>query len=156
MTGERQCTAKLSNGSRQCRNAAIRGGVVCRYHGGAAPQVQASARERLDALVDPAITGLQTALDSEDLGAVLKAARLVLDRAGFPPATKLEIETQRVRLVEEQGQMIVRVIAKSLTDLGIDFEDRDVRKVVAQHLRLGVAEEEGGICSRSQTGGRLE
>lgn len=156
MSAKRRCRAKLSDGSRQCRNAPIMGGTVCGYHGGAAPQVQASARERLAALVDRAITGLQAALDSGDHGAVLKAARLVLDRAGYPPAKKLEIDAQRVRLVEEQGQMIVRVIAKSLTDLGIDFEDRDVRKVVAQHLRLGVAEEEGGIGSRSQTGGRLE
>ncbi len=140
VSAKRRCRAKLSDGSRQCRNAPIRGGTVCRYHGGAAPQVQASARERLEALVDPAITGLQTALDSEDLGAVLKAARLVLDRAGFPPATKLEIETQQVRLAEEPGRMMMRVIEGSIEEFGIDAQDPEVRKVVGKHLRLVAAD----------------
>ena len=68
MSEKRRCRARLSDGSRQCRNAPISGGAVCRYHGGAAPQVRASAHERLEALVDPAITGLQAALASEDVG----------------------------------------------------------------------------------------
>jgi len=118
---------------------------VCRYHGGGAPQVQASARERLEALLDPAINGLQAALESEDFGAVLKAARLVLDRAGYPPATKLEIEAHERHLAESQGRMIVDVIIAALTTLGIDTQDSEVREVVGKHLRLMAAEEKGDM-----------
>ena len=132
----------LSDGSRYCRNAPIRGGTVCRYHGGAAPQVQASARERLEALVDPAITGLQTALDSEDLGAVLKAARLVLDRTGYPPATKLQVEAHQARLAEHQAGKMLRVLEGSFGEFGVDFEDPKVRKVVGEQLRLVAADPE--------------
>ena len=42
----------------------MRGGVVCRWHGGAAPQVQAKARQRLLAAVDPmAARMVEIALD---------------------------------------------------------------------------------------------
>ena len=43
----RRCSAKRKNG-RPCRNWAIRGGFVCRVHGGAAPQVRAKARARVE------------------------------------------------------------------------------------------------------------
>ena len=43
------------------------GGTVCATHGGRAPQVQKSARERLAELVEPALKGLQKALKSNDL-----------------------------------------------------------------------------------------
>lgn len=41
-----QCTAKNRSGN-QCGRAPIVGGTVCHYHGGAAPQVQSKAIERL-------------------------------------------------------------------------------------------------------------
>ena len=143
MSAKRRCRAMLSDGSRQCRNAPIMGGTVCRFHGAGAPQVRASARERLEALVDPAITGLRAALDSEDVGAILKAARLVLDRTGYPPVTKLEMEAHHRQLGESQGRMIVRVLEESLGEFGIDAQDPEVRKVVGEQLRLAAAEEEG-------------
>ena len=72
---------------------AIPGGTVCRFHGGAAPQVQASARARLAALVDPAINYLGKALKQRAVNPVgFAAARDVLDRNGFKP--KEVIETQ--------------------------------------------------------------
>lgn len=49
---KRQCRA-TSRAGRQCRNTAIPGGAVCKYHGGAAPQVQRKAAERLADLIDP-------------------------------------------------------------------------------------------------------
>jgi hypothetical protein len=48
---ERQCTAHKRNGDR-CKNAAIRGGNVCGYHGGNAPAVKAKARLRLEMASD--------------------------------------------------------------------------------------------------------
>lgn len=44
----RRCSAHRKSGQ-PCRNWAIRGGFVCRMHGGAAPQVRAKAKMRLEA-----------------------------------------------------------------------------------------------------------
>jgi hypothetical protein len=41
--GRDQCTARRRNGQ-QCRAPAVRGSLVCRRHGGGAPQVQIAAR----------------------------------------------------------------------------------------------------------------
>ena len=43
----RRCRARRKNGER-CRNWSIRGGFVCRMHGGGAPQVRAKARARVE------------------------------------------------------------------------------------------------------------
>lgn len=43
----RRCRARRRNGQR-CKCWAIRGGFVCRVHGGAAPQVRAKANVRLE------------------------------------------------------------------------------------------------------------
>src|SRR5690348_9689206 len=46
---ERRCTAKSQRTGERCKAAAIKGGTVCRVHGGAAKQVQKAAKERLQA-----------------------------------------------------------------------------------------------------------
>jgi len=70
---------------------------VCDIHGGKIPAVRQSARERLLAMVDPALDALLRALqtgppcehcgrsDADRDPVVLRAAQLVLDRAGFHP-----------------------------------------------------------------------
>jgi hypothetical protein len=50
----RRCTAHNKAGN-QCAVAAIKGGSVCRTHGGSAPQVKAKAAERLAILIDPSL-----------------------------------------------------------------------------------------------------
>ena len=42
-----KCTATAKHSGDQCKRDAIRGGNVCRYHGGAAPQVQMAAARRV-------------------------------------------------------------------------------------------------------------
>jgi hypothetical protein len=56
---------------------------VCRFHGGAAPQVKAAAQARLRAMVDPALGVLEYAMKRKhkDLRGALTAAKEVLDRA---------------------------------------------------------------------------
>ena len=56
---------------------------MCRYHGGAAPQVKAAAAARLRAMVDPALGVLEFAMKqkTKDLRGALQAAKEVLDRA---------------------------------------------------------------------------
>lgn len=43
----RRCTAKSKQSGRPCKRRSIPGGSFCTMHGGKAPQVQASAKERI-------------------------------------------------------------------------------------------------------------
>lgn len=51
--GNRWCSAKKVGQDRHCKQRAIPGGNVCRYHGGKAPQVIKKALERLEDILDP-------------------------------------------------------------------------------------------------------
>jgi hypothetical protein len=60
-------------------------------HGGGAPQVAKAARERLVALVYPAIAQLAKRIEDADSPALaLRAATEVLDRAGYESGSKVE------------------------------------------------------------------
>jgi hypothetical protein len=92
MEDSRRCTAHLSNGSGQrCKKAAIVGSTVCASHGGGAPQVKKSAKQRLADLIEPALAALRTALKSGDLPTIVRAAQIVLDRTGFHPQHSVEL-----------------------------------------------------------------
>ena len=86
-----RCSARSKQTREPCKQPAILGGSVCRYHGGAAPQVQKSARERIAAAAHPAIDVLLAALKSRDLDLAMKAARDLLDRAGFASKRRHEL-----------------------------------------------------------------
>jgi hypothetical protein len=80
---ERRCIALKSDGSGRCKHYAIRGGKVCKYHGGAAPQVQRAAKDRvLSDLYGPMIAGLRRLLDSSDLDAIAKACAILARQYG--------------------------------------------------------------------------
>jgi|SRR3954462_13919463 len=101
MKARRQrCTAHVSDGSRQCERWAINGSTVCATHGGQAPQVKKSARQRLAELVEPALEGLHTALKSGEIPSIVKAAQIVLDRTGFHPSKAIELTGEFVGPVE--------------------------------------------------------
>lgn len=101
MKARRQrCTAHVSDGSRPCQRWAINGSTVCATHGGQAPQVKKSARERLAELVEPALEGLHTALKSGEIPSIVKAAQIVLDRTGFHPSKAIELTGEFVGPVE--------------------------------------------------------
>ena len=59
-----KCAARKSNGD-PCKGSPIRGGAVCKMHGGAAPQVLAKARERLALAADDAVSTLIRLLTDE-------------------------------------------------------------------------------------------
>src|SRR3990167_210771 len=63
--GNRPRKAHTSSG-RCCRNAAIKGGTVCPMHGGSAPQVIASAKQRLLEAAEPAVRTLRKAIGAVD------------------------------------------------------------------------------------------
>jgi hypothetical protein len=95
MNDSRRCTAHSSQTGERCKKSAMLGQTVCGKHGGASPQAKKAARERLNDLVDPAISSLkkvlEKAIDSEDYGAVVRAANSILDRTGYHPSRAIEM-----------------------------------------------------------------
>jgi hypothetical protein len=115
MEARRQrCTAHISDGSRQCERWAINGSTVCATHGGQAPQVKKSARERLAELVDPALKGLHRALKSGEIPSIVKAAQIVLDRTGFHPTQAMELYGKDGGPVETENDKPISVEALSM------------------------------------------
>ncbi len=85
------CRATSRKGAR-CRRRPIPGGYVCYMHGGAAPQVQASARERLLALQPLAIQTLAKLLARDEFPTVqLGASKDILDRTEGKAAESLHV-----------------------------------------------------------------
>lgn len=93
MDHPRRCTARRHNGQ-PCRRYAARGATVCRTHGGAAPQVQAAAKRRLQQATDAlAAQLLNIALDDGAPESVrLAAIRDALDRGGVTAKAEVEVE----------------------------------------------------------------
>ncbi len=86
----RKCKAHTSGvhgPKRPCGNWAIKGGTVCPYHGGSAPQVKQAAARRLRAMLDPALAELEAVYMQNEhmpskLGAILAVANRVLGKVG--------------------------------------------------------------------------
>jgi len=77
-----QCTAKAKSTQERCTRPAIKGGTVCRFHGGGAPQVKNKALQRILEAADPAAAELiRLATGSKDERTRLAAVRDLLDRA---------------------------------------------------------------------------
>lgn len=85
-----QCKATNRKGTR-CGKAPIRGGTVCRMHGGAAPQVKLKAEARLRALEMPAIDRIGKLIEQDEFPSVAyQASRDVLDRLRGKPTEMVE------------------------------------------------------------------
>ncbi len=105
-----RCTAKSKQSGERCKQPAIHGGTVCRFHGGAAPQVQQAAKERLAALVDPAIGRLAELIAQKEFPSTAYAAvKDVLDRNGFKPEEKVAVSGSLARPDEDYSAMLARV-----------------------------------------------
>lgn len=98
-----RCTAKSKRSQKPCNNPAIKGGTVCRMHGGGAPQVKASALERLRALQPKAILVLEDLLERDEFPTVQMAAvRDVLDRTEGKATESLRVSG------EDGGPLVFR------------------------------------------------
>ena len=91
----RRCKAKAHKTGERCKRAAIKGGTVCTTHGGLAPQVVKSARERLLALVDPALVELQkiVANPKTDDSVKVRSIQIILDRTGYGPGQTVVLQS---------------------------------------------------------------
>jgi hypothetical protein len=95
----KRCKAMSKQRHEPCKRIAIPGGHVCVFHGGKSPQVKHAAKERLNALVDPAITELTRLMNESDLDPVrLAVAKDILDRTGFKPKERVEVTDVNRRL----------------------------------------------------------
>jgi hypothetical protein len=89
---ERRCTAHSSRTGEQCKNVAIKGHNVCRYHGGAAKQIKQAAQTRLDNAAEvmaKQLLGIAMSADSEAVK--LAAVKDALDRTIGKAPTTVEI-----------------------------------------------------------------
>lgn len=103
---DNQCTATAKSTGERCQRPAIKGGTVCYQHGGAAPQVQKKAQERLDEMADSVTANVQKRIDellnaydegdAEEKVMIMREVRqlwtTVLDRTGHGKNSKQEIE----------------------------------------------------------------
>lgn len=117
------CTATSQGTGQRCRRSAIPGGTVCRYHGGAAPQVKEAARLRLLAAADPAARKLIQLMRQKDNDQVaLRAAMDILDRAGLQAVQKVEhggsveVTSPRDELAKRLAVMAERRLTKDTAE----------------------------------------
>ena len=119
----RQCTGTNRAGER-CQRQPIPGGAVCVMHGGSIPAVQATAKLRLIAMVEPILATFEEILaawhrvtctgcghvdengvkcvgcgkPTGDPAPVIRIGQLVLDRSGFHPTLTIEAQPPSVDL----------------------------------------------------------
>lgn len=100
-SGKKAICGKKTRAGTPCQKSPIKGGTVCRLHGGSAPQVKRAAKLRLLELVDPAIATLARIMATSDNEALrLKAADSILDRGGLPKGAQVTVEDARSALYE--------------------------------------------------------
>ena len=87
-----RCSATKRNGE-PCNRYALKGATVCTSHGGNLPSIRESAREKLLALVLPAISELEQVLSSATTAPSekLRAIQIILDRTGYGTKSELEV-----------------------------------------------------------------
>lgn len=90
---KRRCTAHSSRTGEPCKLPPLRGMEVCRSHGGAAPQVKAKARQRIEAAADRMARELLRMAADQNVSDTVKLAAIrdALDRAGLKPPTEIAV-----------------------------------------------------------------
>lgn len=135
----RQCTATNRAGQR-CQRNAIPGGFVCVLHGGKAPAVQQSARARLAAGAEPAIDYLLGCFksrppcphcgrsDADRDPVVVRAAQIVLDRAGFHPTLQINMQPADNKFANLTTDELIAHLEEMLAN-AIEVRDQEQRQL---------------------------
>ncbi len=123
--GKPRCKYTKRNGE-QCKNAPIKGGTVCKKHGGAAAHIQRKATERLQAMVNPALVELNKILIAPGTsdGDKLRAVAMVLDRTGFGKG--FTVEHTQDKPWEVTMQHIVMEMPEGLDPYPDEIEDAEI------------------------------
>ena len=114
-----KCKGHKANGA-PCGASPIKGGTVCRVHGGSAPQVREAARFRILELVNPALAALSRALKTKGKpdATTIAAAKDILDRAGFRPVQTHIVRTPKDMTADELREWASELGADSGDDPG--------------------------------------
>jgi hypothetical protein len=132
-----RCRAHKRTGER-CKNLAIQGSTVCRFHGGAAKHVRAAARARLENAADRMareLLGIALSADSESVR--LQAIRDSLDRAGLRPPTEVVLSPGNSAPYEEIFDDIAggsREASRAARGYDLQAEDHDAVVEVDEFL----------------------
>ncbi len=112
---EQRCTAKSKQRGKQCDRYKTVGVDVCYWHGSASPQAKNKV-DRLFALAaDLALEVLVDELEQADNPADrIRAARAILDRAGYGPLRRIEITTDAL---EKELEKVNKEIAEMELDI---------------------------------------
>lgn len=110
----RQCTGHKKNGD-QCKNAAILGGTVCKFHGGAAKHVRNAARVRLQNAADRMAKELLKMATDDDVSDSVKLAAIrdALDRAGLSAKTEIEFSAKPFEQIAESAAMTLEITSRA-------------------------------------------
>lgn len=118
---KRQCKATNRQGKR-CGKPPILGGVVCRMHGGAAPQVMEAAKARIERLANgPALDCLEELISPERRkqfpSTAFAASRYLVDRKHGTPTESMDMTVSgQIDIVQVLRQRQARS-AKSLAEM---------------------------------------
>ena len=129
----RQCTATNRAGDR-CQKSAMHGQQVCHFHGGKNPGALRKAQERLVALAEPAIEGLNRVLESNDLPSIVSAARVALDRAGLGPHSTLTL--QRGNADEDVSHLTTRELIRETEDFLEELRELEAQEQQRQPIAI--------------------
>lgn len=154
VSDDRRCTATVRKTGKRCKNPAIVGGTVCRYHGGGAPQVREKAAERdAEAQARDALERLGCSLEVDPGQALMsvlwRAAGDVGYLAGQMAALERTLVMERVSETHVRfkthptvilyGQALDRLAEVSATCIRLGLEERRVRQLEADARRLFTA-----------------
>jgi hypothetical protein len=141
-----KCVARKKDGT-PCKRSPIKGANVCRAHGGAAPQVQRKAQERIAHASDVAVMKLLALMQDPDVPKAVQAAvaRDLLDRANVTGKTTVEIEVPLwqqildgiVATVPTDGDTTMRPFAEGQEPLAVEAErvsDAERERELAEEL----------------------
>lgn len=103
-----RCTARRRSGT-ECKNWAIRGGNVCRMHGGGAPQVKKKAAQRIAEAADDAAALLVQFMEDpkNDLKVRTQIAQDLLNRAGYAGTKSVDLTVSRFDELVETGAFLM-------------------------------------------------
>jgi len=88
-----RCHARSKTTGQQCKQAVVPGATVCHYHGGAAPQVKEAARERLRAMIYPALAAWEELLEQKEFPTVrFSTAREIVNHEFGKPGESVSLE----------------------------------------------------------------
>lgn len=130
-----RCTARRKSGA-ECKNWAIRGGFVCRMHGGGAPQVKKKAAQRIAEAADDAAALLVQFMEDpkNDIKVRTQIAQDLLNRAGFAGKQSVDLTVSRFDELVETGAFLVDLgelpadEIRALDELAVPERKLEVRK----------------------------